>query len=108
MNEFVITGYVYFIQAGNEKVVKIGSTINNLEERILSLQTANYLELNLLGAIDIKIELDQQGLNRIQYSHLVKQREMEIHKLFEAYRIRGEWFKLEADLIEYIHKYSNI
>jgi hypothetical protein len=108
MDKCYITGYVYFIQAGEDLVVKIGSTIAPLEKRLQALQTANHKKLKILGAIDLKKSNGYDDLNRIDFSVIAKQREAEIQSMFAENRIQGEWFDLTDELSSFIGEFSNI
>lgn len=67
---------IYFISPiDNLKIVKIGQTNRNAEERLAGLQTAHYQELKLLAWI-----LLPQGYEKM------------LHLAFADHRIRGEWF----------------
>ena len=70
-------GYVYFIQEEDSKNIKIGYTFN-LEDRLNQLQTANSQKLSI-----IKYE-------KCVFPYI---REQELHKQYNNYHIRGEWFK---------------
>ena len=107
MNEHHDTGYVYFILAGEDPAVKIGSTVDALEERILAIQTSNHRMLQLLGAIDIRKESGIENLNRTEYAKMAMDREIAIHALFSNDLIRGEWYVLTGRLMDYISIYSN-
>jgi hypothetical protein len=67
---------------GFDQYVKIGITIN-LDMRLSGLQTP--VEPTLYALID--------GWRR---------EELELHARFAAYRLRGEWFKKEGELAEWI------
>jgi hypothetical protein len=66
--------WVYFIQAGYDGPIKIG-TAKNVEARKAELQTGNPRKLHVLGK--------RAGGRDV---------ERELHDRFRAYRIRGEWF----------------
>lgn len=72
---------VYFIREGGDGPVKIGVS-SWVEKRLRTLQTANSEELFLLGVIvgDEKVET-------------------EIHKRFEKYLKRGEWYYPDPKLL---------
>lgn len=74
--------YVYFIRQGD--MVKIGRA-RNVSARLGNLQTAHHTELMLVGCI-----LADEA------------KEVEIHNQFREHRVRGEWFRLDADLIRFI------
>lgn len=76
---------VYFIQPDGERVVKIGQA-KNVFSRLYSLQTAHHRRLVLLAVLDGS---DKEG-------------EVELHRRFAKLRIRGEWFKLGAELMRFI------
>jgi hypothetical protein len=108
MIEYYITGYVYFIQAGDDPVVKIGTTIEPLEKRLFALQTANHKKLKLIGAIDLRKLAEMEHANRIEFSQRARCKEAEIHTQFMAQRIQGEWFTLTDDLLTFIRNNSNV
>lgn len=103
-----VEAYVYFIQAGDDLAVKIGSTIKPLEERMLMLQTGNHAALRLIGAIDVLRIADDKAMDRTQYARLAREMEFKIHAKFAKDRIRGEWFNLTEELAAYIRKVSNV
>lgn len=78
-----IKGEVYFVRAGDN--VKIGFTIN-LQARLRQLQTGATEGLELLGTIPCGAD-----------------RERLIQLSFARYRVRGEWFRIEGDLADFIH-----
>lgn len=65
--------------------VKIGYA-KDPEQRMRELQTGNPGEIKLLAIVD----------------HKGPAMERELHRQFAHLRIRGEWFKPGADLLEYI------
>lgn len=77
LQEIYKIGFVYYIQEEESKNIKIGYSFN-LDERLEQLQTANSQELSV-----IKYE-------KCIFPHI---REKELHKQYEEYHIRGEWFK---------------
>jgi hypothetical protein len=101
------TGYVYFIQAGDRPIVKIGATIAPLLERLASLQTASHDRLRLIGAIDLRAK-GVLAAHRAEYSALARQREREIHTLFARDRVQGEWFALSERLQLFIASEANV
>ena len=74
---------IYFISVNGE-YVKIGHA-KKPKSRLVDLQVSSPYDLTLLGAIDGSVD-DEKELHR-KFLHL--------HK-------RGEWFKLEAELIRFI------
>jgi hypothetical protein len=79
---------VYFIRAGANGPIKIGSA-NNVARRMNGLQTASPYPLRLLASIVGSTE-DEFGL----------------HKRFAADRLHGEWFTPSPDLLAYIESVS--
>lgn len=77
-------GFIYFLQNGRRKVVKIGYTRDH-GGRVSSMQSANPEELRVLATI--------RG---------TRLAEAELHKRFAKYNVRGEWFRLEGDLAKYV------
>jgi len=74
----------YFIRDGDNGPIKIGkSTIKQFKSRLTGLQIGNPNKLNVVGVI-------------------VGDCEKEIHRSFRRYRVSGEWFKSNANLIAYI------
>lgn len=72
----------YFMQAGADGPVKIGMS-NNLRLRFKSLQTDCPFRVRCLGVLD-------------------GDREEEMHERFSAFRMLGEWFRPQPELIEFI------
>ena len=70
-------GYVYFIQEEESKNIKIGYSFN-IEKRLEELQIANSQKLTI-----VKYE-------KCIFPYI---REIELHKKYNEYHIRGEWFK---------------
>jgi hypothetical protein len=65
---------VYLIRSPRTKLVKIGTT-TNINQRINDLSNMHGDDLELVAAIPGSYEL-----------------ETSLHKMFDAYRVRGEWF----------------
>lgn len=78
---------IYFIQAGEKGPIKIGLA-ERPTTRKKDLQTAHYDELRIIGVME--------GDNKL---------EDELHFRFEAYRIRGEWYKPEPVIYKYVEDY---
>jgi len=74
--------YLYVIKEDNTPNYKIGIS-KNPELRLKQLQTGNSSKLSLIYTVKAE--------NRYKD-------ETELHKIFEAYKIQGEWFKLESSL----------
>jgi hypothetical protein len=72
---------VYFIRAGEDGPIKIGSA-DIVHARVKLLQTGNHLELVLLRTIDGDHTLERY-----------------LHRHFAAQRIRGEWFTFHPDML---------
>ena len=77
---------IYFIQSGNDGPIKIGVTNGDVEKRLRNLQLANPEPLRLLATMDGDSDT-----------------ECELHKRFDLYRIRGEWFAPSAEVIGFIN-----
>jgi hypothetical protein len=75
---------IYFVQFGADGPIKIGRA-RNVAARLVSLQTASPVELVLLGVVPGSVE-----------------KERVLHSLFRPLRVRGEWFRPEAELLEFI------
>lgn len=71
---------LYAVQAASDGHVKIGRAAN-VEERIASLQTAHSEPLKLLAVAS--------GFGCL---------ESQIHSLISPFRVRGEWFDINADI----------
>ena len=81
-------GIVYFIhQEGDFKRFKIGYT-TNLSERLISLQTGSPDLLVVYKTIE----------------NVTRKKETQMHRFFEKYHIRGEWFAINPDMIEAVEK----
>lgn len=81
------SGDVYFIQAGELPYVKIGfCKSSGTEDRRYQLQIGNPLDLRILGV--------KAGGGRSL--------EEKLHQQFAAHRMRGEWFRLDQEIRQYI------
>ena len=76
-----MTSVVYFVRAGD--FIKIGTAVN-VEVRVRALQTANAVELILLGTTpgDLRTET-------------------EFHLRFAKHHVRGEWFRAHEELVSF-------
>ena len=84
--EYFPTGkLVYFISDGSN--VKIGATKNKLKKRFDSLQVGNARKLSLL-AVHFT---DQPFITEADY-----------HRRYSAFRMQGEWFRINKYLITWI------
>ena len=72
--------FVYFIQEGFFGPVKIGSS-KDVVKRIGNLQSGNAKELRFVAKICLSTELVASTV------------ESSLHKRFQRFRIRGEWFE---------------
>ena len=79
-----MANYVYVIQSGSDGAIKIGIS-KNPEQRLSQLQTSNPKELRILYAWQVE---DATMLER----HL--------HFVFAEYRLSGEWFKPENEIMD--------
>jgi len=77
-----VRGFTYFVRDGD--VIKIGSSMRP-RRRLNALQTGIARQLEILAIVDMAVA-----------------DEMTVHQQFAHLRIRGEWFRAEADLIEFI------
>jgi hypothetical protein len=81
---------IYFIGSVELGAVKIGKS-NNPDKKLTELQTGNSNELILYGIIkDVKEDY-----------------EMKIHQIFDHIWLKGEWFKLTDELIQYMINKTN-
>lgn len=79
-------GLIYVIQCGDFPIVKIGHTkSDNLQKRFHTLQGGNPFRLKVLTYFEGEIE-----------------QEKALHQRFWGLRVRGEWFRLEGSLVEFV------
>lgn len=83
-----LRGFVYVIKCN--EYYKIGCSREGVEKRLKAMQTGNPYELELIMMI--------------KTSNYPKT-ELFLHKRFDKYRIRGEWFKLSEELINELYTY---
>lgn len=76
------SGHIYFASAGS--YIKIGFA-TNVKKRIAGLQTGHHKKLSILRV--------ERG---------TPEDEAKFHKRFGKLRTRGEWFRREGDLAEYL------
>ncbi len=74
---------IYFIQSDGP--IKIGYTSKRVESRLSSIQIGIYHTLVILGTMSGN-----------------QKKEKEIHRHFEQFHIRGEWFKNSDELLAFI------
>lgn len=81
---------IYFIANSYSKSVKIGYSLSP-KQRFSQLQIGNSYKLDLIGVMkgDREVERD-------------------IHNKFKKYHIRGEWYKLNDNIIKFITEYATI
>src|SRR5688572_29831146 len=80
----MITGRVYFVQAGESGPIKIGFA-RKVQRRIATLQTGQHERLRLIA--------DCPGS---------RGHEQEFHKALAAHRLDGEWFSPHEDVMRAI------
>lgn len=83
--------FVYFILNEDSNAVKIGRA-KDLEKRMKALQTSSPAKLKLIKSVQVKVGEEAQEL------------EKSLHQRFSAIRLAGEWFKADANLLEYINQ----
>jgi excisionase family DNA binding protein len=81
-------GHVYFIQENNSGAIKIGWS-SNIKKRLIAMQTYNASQLKLLGAFNGTSEDEKRTQEN-----------------FAKYRIKGEWFRPEKELMDFIEKHK--
>lgn len=88
-----IKGYVYLLKSYNEElgdVYKIGITKNNIDERLMNLNTGNPNEISIQEIYECKIA--------------PRTLEARLHKAYNYCRVKGEWFNLsQEDIDNFIH-----
>jgi hypothetical protein len=77
---------IYFIRSGDDGAIKIGRTLGSARERLAALQTSIPTPLFLVATI-------------IGADPSLEQR---LHRRFRHLRVRGEWFRPEAELMRFI------
>lgn len=75
---------IYFIQQGLSGPIKIGVSANP-SRRLVNLQVANPFPLKIIGMIPGTVVEEEK-----------------IQKLFEKFRIQGEWFSPDEEIINFI------
>lgn len=81
--------FVYFILNKDSNAIKIGRA-RDLGKRIKALQTSSPAQLQLINSIQVNSGKEAEAL------------EKSLHQQFREIRLAGEWFKAEAELLEYI------
>jgi hypothetical protein len=82
------TGFVYFIASPALRAIKIGYSAKHPVTRLKALQTGNADELEMIGWCAGTVALEQHW-----------------HRYFGDYWIRGEWFRLEGGIAEFIRAF---
>ena len=80
--------FVYFIQGEKTKLIKIGKTQNLIDNRFKQIQANSPDVLSFLG-----------GCLESVYT------ESYLHKVFDEYRVHGEWFQPDKKILEFINNY---
>ncbi len=80
---------IYFIQEDVSGPIKIGHTDKALQTRLNTLQANNPHNLTCIAMLD--------GTRVIERA---------LHARFQLFRIRGEWFKPEPELMQYIAEHT--
>lgn len=78
--------YVYFVQAEDGGLIKIGTAISPLH-RLKTMQTGCPLKLSLIGLADGNRLLERR-----------------LHKQFVDTRVHGEWFEPSLELLDVVAK----
>jgi len=93
-NQTQSPGYVYFIFNPDSDAIKIGIA-KNVQRRLASLQTSNAAKLELLTSI------------KVENFHAARELEQFLHQEFAEFYLRGEWFRSNFKLLEYIRGKSD-
>jgi hypothetical protein len=104
--EYYVTAFVYFIQQGDQPLVKIGTTVDQPAKRLAQLQVGNASPLRLLGAIDMRAA-GAAVTSRTELARIARAREAEIHQVFAEERVAGEWFRLTERVLTLIKQATN-
>lgn len=78
---------VYFIQDGDDGLIKIGMTKTTVHERHMNLQMAHASPLYIRGIIRDESPRDLEST---------------IHALFQSHRRHGEWFAPSKEILDFI------
>lgn len=84
------TVYVYFMQIGNDGPIKIGFT-KHIRHRLSVVQVGNPALVRLIA-------VTEGG----------RTQEFELHNRFKKYRLYGEWFEPNPELLEYISQFKSL
>lgn len=80
----MITEVVYFVRAGSDGLIKIGTT-SDVEKRLAKMQTDSGVDLVLIGVLTGGQELERK-----------------LHEQFSLYRARGEWFFPHSEILTFV------
>ncbi|HEY9699093.1 MAG TPA: GIY-YIG nuclease family protein [Trichocoleus sp.] len=83
--------FVYFILNEDSNAVKIGRA-KDMHKRMKALQTSSPAKLKLLKSVQVEGRKEAEQL------------EQSLHKQFSEIRLAGEWFKAEANLLNYVNQ----
>lgn len=83
-------GYIYFVQPGEERFIKIGWT-TKLRARLSNLQTGNHLPLSIQFVMS-GTRRDESGL----------------HSLFHRYALEGEWFHFSDEIAAWMDRHDDL
>jgi T5orf172 domain len=83
--------FIYFILNEDSNAIKIGRA-KDLAKRMNALQTSSPAKLKLVKSVQVE---------GVKEAHELEQ---SLHKQFNEIRLAGEWFKAEANLLEYINQ----
>jgi hypothetical protein len=78
-------GSIYFVQSVSDKCIKIGFTTRSVQKRIAEMQTGHAGKLIELCVL-----------------HGTRDLEGQLHNQFKNYRVNGEWFMPNPELLNYI------
>lgn len=83
-----VDSVVYFLLDPGTNCIKIGnSSLKNLSKRISEIQISTPNVLSVMGVMWGGLDVEKA-----------------LHEQFAESRVRGEWFRADADLLEYIQK----
>ncbi|NJM47628.1 MAG: GIY-YIG nuclease family protein [Alkalinema sp. RU_4_3] len=83
--------FIYFILNEDSDAIKIGRA-KDLAKRMNALQTSSPAKLKLIKSVQVE---------GVKEAHELEQ---SLHRQFHEIRLAGEWFKAEANLLEYINQ----
>lgn len=83
--------FIYFILNEDSNAIKIGRA-KDLAKRMNALQTSSPVKLRLIKSVQVEGVKEAHELEQL------------LHRQFNEIRLAGEWFKAEANLLEYINQ----